>query len=132
MPSVCRLPPVAHQISMITPHIRAKSNVVFKPLQCPCTRNLPFMATSVRTLPEILLDMRWNNGRPMPSVTRRQLCIALECTESKVPIRLVSRSLRSQAFVSTVSTYGPDGDATNPPSFSAYKSPSPLIHPAFV
>ena len=59
MPSVRWLPPVAHQMSMMTPHINANNSVVFKPLQWPCTRNLPFMVTSVETQPEFLLDMCW-------------------------------------------------------------------------
>jgi len=47
---------------MMTPHINANNSVVFKPLQWPCTCNLPFMVTSVETESEFLLDMRWRLG----------------------------------------------------------------------
>ena len=58
--------------------------------------------------------------------------MAPECTESNTSTSSVSKSLRPHASVITLSTYAPDDYATIPPSFNAYRSPSPLIHPAFV
>ena len=49
---VAKIPPVAHQISMMMAHIRANSSVVFRPLKWPCTRTLASIMHTLKSQAE--------------------------------------------------------------------------------